>query len=240
MFSIITYTHSSCKDVWNMYIGQLNKHLPNIRRTFISDENVMGEDTYVYYNDEPYWTHWCDCLMGMRNRPEFFLYMQEDFFLYDGPDIESLQRYCKFLGAHYGSFVRLISNDLTGVSACGDDIFKIKQGDPYYYCMQPTIWRTEDFLDLYLEAKPKDYIENLSYTKAAKELNLDGYVVYNGEAKRGAHHYNSSVFPYVATGLVRRKWNTLEYPEELERLTNEYGIDMNERGHYNPEEQQEW
>ena len=35
------------------------------------------------------------------------------------------------------------------------------------------------------------------------------------DIKRGKYHYDSSVFPYVCTAVIKGKWNFKEYKKEL-------------------------
>ena len=35
------------------------------------------------------------------------------------------------------------------------------------------------------------------------------------DKKRGKYHYDSSVFPYVCTAVIKGKWNFKEYKKEL-------------------------
>ncbi len=44
-------------------------------------------------------------------------------------------------------------------------------------------------------------------------------------------HYDSNIFPYIATTLVKGKWNTKEYPE-LYEILNSYNIDVSIRGEF--------
>jgi hypothetical protein len=50
------------------------------------------------------------------------------------------------------------------------------------------------------------------------------------ERLRGKYHYDSEVFPYIATAINKGKWNFSEYQEELSLLFKEYNIDKNLRG----------
>ncbi len=50
-----------------------------------------------------------------------------------------------------------------------------------------------------------------------------------GDSKRGMYHYDSSVYPYVATGVVKGKWYTSDYPE-MQAILNDYNIDVALRG----------
>ena len=58
---------------------------------------------------------------------------------------------------------------------------------------------------------------------------LMGAIAYRDERRRGMWHWDSSLFPYVATALVKGRWNIGEYPE-LVRLLAEYGVDVSVRG----------
>jgi hypothetical protein len=44
------------------------------------------------------------------------------------------------------------------------------------------------------------------------------------------YHYDSFVYPYVATAINKGKWNLNEYTEELNPIFEEYGINPFERG----------
>ena len=56
-----------------------------------------------------------------------------------------------------------------------------------------------------------------------------GLYHYGNEKRRGSLHFDSNVFPYTLTGIVKSMWNTLEYPELTEML-NQYSIDQTIRG----------
>ena len=43
-------------------------------------------------------------------------------------------------------------------------------------------------------------------------------------------HYDSNAYPYVATAIVKGKWNMSGYPNELNRILKENNIDKNVRG----------
>ena len=57
-----------------------------------------------------------------------------------------------------------------------------------------------------------------------------GILYYNDETKRGMHHYDSSIVPYIASAIVKGKWNISEYPTELPPLLQKYNININKRG----------
>ena len=63
----------------------------------------------------------------------------------------------------------------------------------------------------------------------ACKKHCSGLLYYTNENKRGRSHYDSTIVPYVASAIVRGKWNTKEYPE-LSSILNEYKVDTNIRG----------
>ena len=94
----------------------------------------------------------------------------------------------------------------------------------YGFAVQPSLWKRESFLRLLdgvflniweLELQIQD--------KFNREFN--GFEYSDGnETLRGQFHYDSNIFPYTATAIVKGKWNNLEYPSELKVLFDKYGI----------------
>jgi len=98
--------------------------------------------------------------------------------------------------------------------------------------LQATIWRKDDYVKIMNGTKNKIWLENETYRDFMIQNNLKGLYHYDGEPKRGLNHFDSSVYPYIATALVRGKWNMSEYGNELSIPINEHGIDVNIRGIY--------
>ena len=61
---------------------------------------------------------------------------------------------------------------------------------------------------------------------------MKGVYHYDNENKRGLNHFDSSVYPYVATALVKGKWNLSEYKKELGDILESKNIDINQRGKF--------
>ena len=87
--------------------------------------------------------------------------------------------------------------------------------------MQPTIWKKSRFIELYKQVQAEKWFESDTYEEACRSLNIKGFFTYNGEKKRGGH-FDSSVYPYIATAVVKGKWNVSEYQQELQKQLQSY------------------
>jgi hypothetical protein len=237
--SFCTYTHSNCKDVWNPYFARLEKHAEGIKNYMLNNTSEPSSENhnFIQYDDNKnYAQEFVRCLEEVKT--DYIIYMQEDFILYSDVQKDLLQEYIDVLENDKSiSYIRLIR--------CGDVTTTSYQENRtlYYICdpgvqnnsinsfsMQPTIWRKEDFIKLYTLTNAEKFGESWEYTQAMNKLNINGLYSYQGENKRGANHYDSSVFPYIATAIVKGKWNFSEYTSELVHLFNEFKIDYKKRG----------
>jgi hypothetical protein len=229
--AIVTYTNSSCKDVWPIYFGQLKKHAPNLKSYVISDvnPNIEGVEFLEYNNSDPYYVQWLNAMKFINE--EYIIYAQEDFIVYDDVDFKKLESYIEFLKANNYSYVRpircgfdsslvKIENNLYDVNQKSDDIFQ----------MQITLWKKQDFVNVYEWTGSVKWFESPVWREVCRELNIKGAFTYYGEPQRGKYHYDSSVFPYVCTAVSRGKWNMNEYPKELGHLFSVYNVDPLIRG----------
>jgi hypothetical protein len=61
-------------------------------------------------------------------------------------------------------------------------------------------------------------------------IGMKGMYHYDNEPKRGSNHFDTNVYPYIATALVKGKWIMSEYDEELSPILDKNNIDKNKRG----------
>jgi hypothetical protein len=227
----ICYTNSNTSDVWDMFYEQ-NRKFCSYPLYLLSDVPHNGKkykNIYIYKNTQPYWKTWVQTLEDIN--PEFFIYLQEDFVLYDKVNEEKINEYKQFLKENPKySFVRLLKSGSLQAIQSGETLFDIESDNQNIFSMQPTIWRTSDFIKIYKEVKASKWFENETYVQKCIELNIKGLYHHNNEPKRGQNHYDSDVYPYIATALVKGKWNTSEYSKELNLLLKEYNINKEIRG----------
>lgn len=234
--AIITYTTSKYSDVWNMHFGQLTEHASNIKSYAFSDKDstsIWNHPTHhlVTYDDaDPYWKQYIGCLESVLEN--YVIYSQEDFILFSKINYEAIQRYVSFLENSKYDYVRLIR--------CGyqtpldrhvvDDIYEVHMSTNDAFSMQATLWKKSSIKRLYEHVKSEKWLESESWNQGARDLGIKGTLIYNGEPKVGAFHYDSSVYPYVCTAINRGKWNVDQYPEVMKSMFKKYWVDPNIRG----------
>jgi hypothetical protein len=96
--------------------------------------------------------------------------------------------------------------------------------------MQATIWRTDDYIALMEAVREVKWLETTKYQNMMNKMGMKGVYHYDNEPKRGGNHYDTNVYPYIATALVKGKWDVSEYPNELPPILVENNIDHNLRG----------
>jgi hypothetical protein len=227
----IAYTNSNCSDLWDVFQKQIKKH-SNIPLYMISDKevnNINLSGMFIYKNEDPYYKVWVDALT--RFNSEYFIYLQEDFFLYNDVNHDKINEYVSFLknNPEY-SFVRLIKSGQLGENKLSDTLYEIEPSNPFIFAMQATIWRTNDYIALMEAVKENKWLETTEYQNTMNKIGMKGAYHYDNEPKRGGNHHDTNVYPYIATALVKGKWDISEYPNELLPILNENNIDLNKRG----------
>jgi hypothetical protein len=192
-------------------------------------ENINISDMFIYDNKDPYYKVWINALKKFDC--EYFIYLQEDFFLYDNVNEDKLNEYVNFLKNNPDySFVRLIKSGQLGDIKLSDTLFEIEPSNPFVFAMQATIWRTSDYIALMEAVKEDKWLETSKYTHTMNNMGIKGAYHYDNEPKRGGNHYDTNVYPYIATALVKGRWIMSEYSKELSPILIENNIDQNKRG----------
>lgn len=233
MVTQIAYTNKNCSDVWEMFVKQ-NKLHSEMPLHIISDELVDGVDVdnqHIYFNDDKYYQVWINAIEKLNE--EYFLYLQEDFILYDNVNLKLIYDYIEFLDENPKySFVRLIKSGNLGNKQLLPTLYEIESDNPNIFSMQPTIWRSSDFIELMGKVRSVLWYDEDSYRDKMIEMSMIGAYHFNGEKKVGKNHHNSNVYPYTATALVKGKWNMKEYGDILTPLMVKYNINNKIRGVY--------
>ena len=232
-----------------MFFDSLDKHMPSVKRYVFVDKGVPDKkSTTIYYDQtKKFRTQFLECIGQVPE--EYCIFISEDYILYDDAREDLLERYKNILEEDQKlTFIRLMKGaDFKEPKYKGyDDLYVLNSSYPYFYSQSATVWRTRDLEKIFFysdetcnfwgDIAKKNIETSFEWraTSVCQALNIQGLFCYNGENKRGIYHYDSIVFPHIATALVEGKWNLSEYEEELLPLLSKYKIDASIRGVYKP------
>jgi hypothetical protein len=223
---IIVYTHTDMKDIWPMFFGQLKKYIGDTK-VYVAvneDDTQLSDYIRITYDDtKEYTERWKDILDKVEE--ETFMFMHEDMILFDKIDFQMLEKYISYVNDEMIDSVKLIlAGD--GFEQWPIDITLVTN-QYSKFSIQPTITRKGVFKEKVNTISPLNIWE---FEEAITTTGKDFMVRIGGERKRGLYHYDSLIFPYIATAINKGKWNLIEYQEELNPMFEQYNINPFERG----------
>jgi len=223
---IVIYTHTNYKDLWPAMFGRINKYIDNPAVYLLVNKESLGIPSefkiITYTESNLYTSRLKECLIKINE--EVILFIHEDMILYDKPDFELIERYSQYIKEGKADSIKLIyvkGND----TVCSFDSTLISNSFSKF-SIQPTLMSPKKLLQIIDSTKDLNIWDfEVSIRKANDYMCKIG-----GEKKRGTFHYDSSVFPYVATAISKGIWNTNEYSSEIKDIAEEYNIDLTVRG----------
>jgi hypothetical protein len=223
---IIVYTHTDMKDIWPMFFGQLKKYIGDTK-VYVAvneDDTQISDYIRIIYDDKKEYTErWKEILDKIEE--ETFMFIHEDMILFDKIDYELLEKYIKYINNDSVESIKLI---LAGDKFVESTIDKTLVTNEYSkFSVQPTITNKKIFRRHVDISSPLNIWQ---FEEAVIFSGKDYMVKIGGEKKRGIYHYDSLVFPYIATAINKGKWNLIEYQKELNPMFEEYNINPFERG----------
>jgi hypothetical protein len=223
---IIVYTHSDMEDIWDVFFGQLRKYMDGFNIYVATDrpnKGIPSDYTVIQYSDDKTYTErWVEILNQIQE--EVILFMHEDMILFNEPNLEYLNNYYEYVKNGKSKSIKLILSGEDWRESTFDKT--LANGEFSKFSVQPSIVSKTVFREL-VEFKKLNIWE---FEESIKPDNLHFMVRLGGEPKRGIYHYDSKVFPYIATAINKGKWNMTEYRNELDILFEEYRINPFERG----------
>ena len=223
---IIVYTHTDMKDIWPMFFGQLKKYVGDtkIYVAVNEDDSQLSDYKRIIYDDtKEYTERWKDVLEQIEE--ETFIFMHEDMILFDKLDFQMLEKYISYINDEMLDSVKLIlAGDLFQQWPIDNTLVSNQYSK---FSIQPTVTRKNVFKQKVNGVTPSNIWQ---FEEAITATDRDFMVKIGGERKRGLYHYDSLVFPYIATAINKGKWNLIEYQNELNPMFEEYNINPFERG----------
>jgi len=227
----IFYSHKDYSDVWPIMFGQAEKYLSQYQKVLFTNEGDAPDGWDILYYDDslPYQQRVLSCLRRLED--EMVVFHHEDMFLYDKPNQEALEYFASVVGQDKVSFVKLLRGGYSDGLVESEYPGLVVSPQNMVFTIQPTICKKKNLEIMYRETPGNSIWEFEANThKTTPRHNFTGCMAFEkSDKKRGMYHYDSSVYPYIATGVVKGKWYTSDYPE-LRDILNEYQININIRG----------
>jgi len=237
--ALVIDSTSKYSDVWIPYFGELNRFFPNeIKKYLFTDEYNVFLDTeniiLVYYdNNDSYRNQFLNCLKKVNEK--YILYNSEDYILYNTVNIEEIYLLIDVLEKDIlYDFIKFIKGPerTTKYSNNYPNLHVIDKSFNFF-AQQASLWKTESLINVFENSNPNNgrmQQEPLG-SEVCRRIGIGGLQYYSGkEIKRGSNHWDSIIFPCIATAISKGRWNTREYHNELNPLFKKYNIDSSKRG----------
>ena len=231
------YTHTDCVDVWPVFFGQTEKYVCNninkslfVNKVDDQAKKIIPDEYQVYiYNESlTYTERVLSCIEKVDY--DYILFHHEDMFLYRPPDWDRIQLYVNYIKKHNYDSVRLIKSGEMQGDKITEDLVDIPESSMWNFVLQPTIIKTNKMNQLFKASKKTNIWDfEIDVQRVCRDIGLKSCYADTSTNKIGGH-YESEVYPYIATAVVKGKWNYSEYPEVLTKMSNTYNINMKKRG----------
>ena len=215
---ILVYTHSDYSWVWKYWHQQTDKFLQDFDKICMSNSNSSFRDDYlvIKYNDElTYKNRVLSCLNDIDDE-EIVLFCHEDMFLYKKPNFKIIDEYINLVKNDNCELVKLIrAFENLDKSNLHEKLFK--NPDKQLFSIQPTIIKIKTLKHIYKTVPGENIWEFEANTSKKYLKDLISLCSFDPDVdkKRGKFHYDSSVYPYICTAVIKGKWNFKEYKKEL-------------------------
>ena len=233
----VLYSHTDYDDVWPVFFGQQEKFLGPLGENYIFlnrfSDKVPSHWTQVLYPDTVSYTERLShCLKQIDC--EVLLFQHEDMFLYGTPNVSALKSILRLLTAPKSrlDYVRLVRGGrYFGTAIPGNWKFsRMYRLSPWLLSVQPSFWRRDAMLKLVTELSGKNIWEFESAgQRVFRKLGIRGATINEKGLRRGKYHWDNTIYPFVATAIVKGKWNMSEYSDVLDSILQINGLDPEQR-----------
>ena len=234
MEAYVFYSHFEYSDIWPLMFGQSEKHLKGKKKYLITNQDhgeVNHEWTVIKYDEKKsYQERVWKSLEQIKE--EIVIFHHEDMFLFSEPKWEVMNKLLGLVKQDKVDVIKLIkaSYDNSAHEEFEKNIYYNPKN--LLFCIQPTIIKREKLIKIFKYTKGNSMWQfEVNSNSLVDFMNYSSFYYHEGiENKRGMYHWDSQVYPYVATAVVKGKWDYEIYPKILSDLHKKYNIDPNKRG----------
>jgi hypothetical protein len=242
----VLYSHTEYADCWSIYFGQIEKYMNVFEKNYIFvdkyDSRIPPFFVQIFYDDKlSYVDRMIQCLKQIEDDIIFFEH--EDMILYDMPHTSIIASYVNLIknkkidnfNPSKFDYIKLINGGKFFSKKVRKrnvkNLHKISKFSSWIFSIQPSLWSRKSFLKILQNHKGSSIWQfESSAQNDFRKFGMRSGLVKEKTKKRGLLHFDSIIYPYIATAIIKGKWNTSEYPDELGDLLVEYGIDKSVRG----------
>ena len=215
---LLLYTHSDYNWVWKYWHQQTDRYLKNLPKICLLNTNSKFRDDYlvIKYDDRNTYKNRILSCINRLNDEETVLFAHEDMFLYDKPKFEILDQFCKLIKNDNCDVIKLIrAFDNLDKSNIHKNL--LINPSKQLFSIQPSILKIKTLKYIYENVPGNNIWEFEANTNEKYLKNITSFCAFDEtlDLKRGKFHYNSSIYPYVCTAVIKGKWNFKEYKKEL-------------------------
>lgn len=224
LLTLLVYTNDKRQYLHKPCLERITTYFPEALLVYIANNSPLQYQNTVVYNDNL--SHSNQMIQILKQLPtKYVLYMQEDYILYQRVKVDNISRYLKIMEEDSKvGFIRLIHSGLGNSQELYKDEFLLINNDSqYYYSTQATIWRKAILINMFKLSNVDSIFQESKNSKFLKKLNIVGLCPQIKGVKVG-NHFNSYDFPYLATAVVKGKWNIRQYALQIEQLKSEYNL----------------
>lgn len=236
-YSLVFYSHSDYSDAWSPMFGQTDKYYDNSYKKYLfvnkGEHEVPSGWTIIQYDDSlSYQQRVASCLEKLGSEDKI-MFHHEDMFLLDRPDFDKLNEIEELIDRDEAHFVKVCK------ATYRPHEFYLEKVKDVFYCpqdlafaIQPTMCKVKNLLTIYQQTPGSNIWEFEANSNMTCHNNhfISCFANQLGEKKIGMFHWESKTYPYFCTAIVKGKWNTLEYPENLVPMLEHYKVDYLQRG----------
>lgn len=237
MIPLVFYSHSDYSDVWPPLFAQTEKYLKGYKKYLFTDQSTEELDNdwvVIRYDDSlPYQKRMLHCLKQIEE--DILIFHHEDMFLYDSPNEQKLNEFINLVKNNEIDIVKLARASYHDwhpleKNTSHSDVYE--NPADLKFAIQPSICNKEKLELIY----SKTYGNNIWEFEQNSSLICEyfniktGMVWQKGDNKRGMYHWDSVIYPYFATAVVKGKWNLADYKDGLLSVLEEAGVDISRRG----------
>jgi hypothetical protein len=215
---ILLYTHSDYSWVWKFWHQQTDKFLKDFEKICMIDSKSSFRSDYLclkYDDRKDYKNRIISCLETLNDN-DIVLFCHEDMFLYEQPNYNLLKDFTKLISNNQCHSIKLIRafENLDKSKIHDKLLFNPKD---QLFSIQPTLLKIKTLKHIYKSVPGNNIWKFESNTNNQYLKNFVSLCYFDNkkDIKRGKYHYDSSIFPYICTAVVKGKWNYKEYKKEL-------------------------